>query len=78
VVLRISDTGIGIPPSDLSHVFDRFYRVDKSRSRKIGGSGLGLSIVKWIVEAHRAKIRIQSEEGKGTTVEVAFAAISSK
>jgi len=72
VILRVSDTGIGIPVSDLPHVFNRFYRVDKSRSRKIGGSGLGLSIVKWIVEAHRAQIDIQSEEGKGTTVRVVF------
>lgn len=76
VILTVSDTGIGIPASDLPRVFDRFYRVDKSRSRKIGGSGLGLSIVKWIVEAHRAQITVDSEEGKGTTVKVTFAAVS--
>jgi heavy metal sensor kinase len=72
VVLSIRDTGIGIPASDLPHVFDRFYRVDKSRSRKIGGSGLGLSIVKWIVEAHQGQITMHSEEGQGTTVQVMF------
>ncbi|NOY78460.1 MAG: HAMP domain-containing protein [Calditrichaeota bacterium] len=74
VILSVSDTGMGIPTSDLPHVFDRFYRVDKSRSRKIGGSGLGLSIVKWIVDAHKAQIDIQSEEGSGTTVRVVFPA----
>ena len=75
-VLRVADTGIGIPAADLPRIFDRFYRVDKSRSRKIGGSGLGLSIVKWIVDAHHAEIDIQSQEGKGTTVNVIFKAVS--
>ncbi len=74
VTLRLSDTGIGIPAADLPRIFDRFYRVDKSRSRKIGGSGLGLSIVKWIVDAHDAQMAIHSEEGKGTTVTVTFPA----
>ena len=72
IVLRVSDTGIGIPAGEIPRVFDRFYRVDKSRSRKIGGSGLGLSIVKWIVDAHHARIQIQSDEGKGTIVTVKF------
>ncbi len=78
VFLRVSDTGVGIPAEDLPRVFDRFYRVDKSRSRKIGGSGLGLSIVKWIVDAHRAHIEIQSDEGKGTAVTVHFPAEEEK
>jgi signal transduction histidine kinase len=65
--LTVADTGIGIPTESLPHIFDRFYRVDKSRSRAQGGSGLGLSIVKAIVDAHRGRIEVHSEEGKGTT-----------
>ena len=62
----VSDTGIGIPQADQLHVFDRFYRVDKARSRELGGAGLGLSIVRWIVEVHGGKISIDSELGRGS------------
>ncbi|MCS6860608.1 MAG: ATP-binding protein [Abditibacteriales bacterium] len=70
VVLSVSDTGVGIPPEHLPHIFDRFYRVDAGRSRDAGGSGLGLNIVKWAVEAHGGTIAVESEVGKGTTFTV--------
>ena len=65
--LSVTDTGIGIPPESVPKIFDRFYRVDKSRSRAAGGVGLGLSIVRAIVDAHKGKIEVSSEVGKGTT-----------
>ena len=66
----VRDTGVGIPQADQLHVFDRFYRVDKARSRALGGAGLGLSIVRWIVDAHGGKIEVQSTPGKGSAFTV--------
>ncbi|MBP5247223.1 MAG: histidine kinase [Fibrobacter sp.] len=68
----VQDTGIGIPEENQSRIFERFYRVDKSRSKSTGGTGLGLAIVKHIAEVHGAKIRLQSTVGKGTEISVAF------
>ncbi|MEO0042566.1 MAG: hypothetical protein RL329_2014 [Bacteroidota bacterium] len=67
VLVEVSDNGIGIARHHLKHVFDRFYRVDKSRSREVGGSGLGLSIVKHIIEAHKQSVHWRSTEGAGST-----------
>jgi len=69
-VVMIRDTGIGIPPEHLPHIFERFYRVDKARSRADGGSGLGLAICQHIAEAHRGKIEVESQLGEGSTFSV--------
>ncbi len=68
--VRVSDTGRGIPAEALPHIFNRFYRVDKARSREAGGTGLGLAIARWIAEAHGGSIHAESTPGKGTTMTV--------
>lgn len=72
VALRVEDDGIGIPAADQARVFERFYRVDKSHSKEIGGTGLGISIVKHGAAFHNARVALESELGKGTTVTVTF------
>ncbi|MBQ6892891.1 MAG: PAS domain-containing sensor histidine kinase [Clostridia bacterium] len=71
-VLHVADTGIGIPKEDCERIFERFYRVDKSRSKKVGGTGLGLSIVKHAAKLHNANLSIDSSIGEGTSVTVKF------
>ena len=65
-IASVSDSGIGIGPEDIPHVFDRFWRTDKARSREQIGAGLGLSIAKWIIDVHGGSISIESELGKGS------------
>ena len=72
VVLSVSDTGIGIPKNEQERIFERFYRIDKSRSKESGGTGLGLSIVKHGAKYHNAKVTLSSQEGKGSTFTIYF------
>lgn len=75
--MTVDDTGIGIPAEDLPHIFERFYRVDKARSREVGGSGLGLAIAKWIVDAHAGSIHVTSRPGDGSRFEVTLPMLAS-
>ncbi len=68
--LTICDTGVGIPPEALPHIFERFYRADPSRSKQVDGAGLGLALVQWIVREHHGDVRVESEPGRGTRVTV--------
>jgi two-component system, OmpR family, heavy metal sensor histidine kinase CusS len=77
VRVEVSDTGKGIPPDQISRVLDRFYRVDTSRSPSSGGAGLGLSIVKSIMDLHGGTVEIRSEPSKGTTVTLLFPSVQS-
>ena len=70
VLITVGDTGIGIPAADLPHIFDRFYRVDKARTRETGGFGLGLAIAQQIIQAHNGKITVESAAGKGTKFQI--------
>ncbi|MDQ3643456.1 MAG: cell wall metabolism sensor histidine kinase WalK, partial [Actinomycetota bacterium] len=63
----VKDTGIGIPEADLEHIFERFYRVEGARARHVGGTGLGLAIVRHVVGNHKGEVRVESEEGQGST-----------
>ena len=77
-ILDVTDTGVGIPEDAIGHVFERFYRVDKARSRATGGSGLGLSIVRTIVQRNRGEITVNSTMGQGTTFTVTFPAFDAE
>ena len=68
--IEVADSGVGIPEQDLPFVFERFFRSDRARRAYSGGSGLGLSIVRWIVEAHKGRVEIESRVDEGTTVTV--------
>jgi two-component system phosphate regulon sensor histidine kinase PhoR len=72
VRIVVSDTGVGIPAEAAPHVFERFYRVERARSREDGGSGLGLAIARWVAEAHGGEIKLTSSPGRGTTFTVSL------
>jgi len=76
ILVEVADNGLGIPERDLPRIFERFYRVDKSRTRGTGGSGLGLSIVKHIIDQHQQIINVTSKEGVGTTFTFTLHAVS--
>ncbi len=71
-MISVSDTGTGMPSDDLPRIFERFYRVDRARSREVGGTGLGLSIVKHVVERMEGAISVESRLGKGSTFTISF------
>ena len=75
-LVQVSDSGRGIPAEALPHIFDRFYRADRARSRELGGSGLGLAVARWIVDSHHGTIGIESAPGRGTTVTVELPAVT--
>jgi len=77
VAVLISDTGVGIPSQDLPRIFERFYRVDKARSRQVGGTGLGLSIVKHVIERMTGTVTVDSQVGKGTIFQILLPLASS-
>ena len=77
ITVTLSDDGIGIAKEHQAHIFDRFYRVDSSRTKETGGSGLGLSIARWIADQHDIRIRLISEEGEGTSVMLTIPTIGS-
>ena len=68
--IKVADTGIGIPEDALEHIFERFFRVDKARSREVGGTGLGLAIAKNVIQMHHGIIDVESTVGEGTTFSV--------
>ena len=74
-VLEVIDRGPGIAPEHRERIFDRFYRIDKARSRELGGTGLGLSIARWAIEAHGGRIELESEEGRGSTFRIVLPAL---
>ncbi|MGB7436504.1 MAG: ATP-binding protein, partial [Candidatus Acidiferrum sp.] len=75
-VIEIEDTGVGIAADDLPRIFDRFYRADQARSREVPGSGLGLSIARWIAETHKGRIEVESRLGEGSVFRIVIPLLS--